>query len=127
MNIQQSDFESFLFQFFQGMQHSMMFESGRDDMHLSLLFAQPCSGEDRLVVSFASAGGEDDFTRGSANDGGDVFPCLFQCFFGSLSDTVQTGGIAPCLLHETYHGRNGRIAHFCCSGIIRIDHNYLLL
>ena len=116
--IQVGDFKALFFQLIQGVQHSVMLKSGGNDVFFTLFRTETGSGENRLVIGLAAAGGEVDFPGLAAQTSGDFFPGSFQCFFGFLTGGMKTGGICVNIVKIWQHGINCHTAHFCCSGIV---------
>ena len=100
-----------------------MLESGGDDMHLPVFFAQFRSRADRLVVCLASAGCEKDLARFRANRIGHIFARFFQYFFRLLSKPVQAGRIAPGVVDQGNQFFGCCRTHFCGGSIVSIDHD----
>ena len=111
MHIQQGNLKSFGLQLLQCMQHRVVFKGGGDNMVLSFPFPGQGRGTDRLVVRFASAGGEIDFPRLRVDHRGNFLPRVFQGFFGLLPDPVQARRVSVFLPHALRHGGDGRLAH----------------
>ena len=108
-------------QLLQGMQDRVVLKGGRDDMPLPRPLSHSGSGAQRLVIRLAAAGGEGDLPGTGIQAAGHPLPGVAQGFCRFLARPVQTGGVAPALLHTGVHGRQRGRADFCGGGIVRID------
>ena len=133
-NVQKGHLVAQFFQFLQGMQHSMMLESGGNDVLFALSCAQSGCGKNCLIVGLAAAGGKINLSGVTAQAIGHGLPRFVQDFLCLLTYRVQAGGVAEhfikirqhCLHRQTAGGSG------CC--IISINthsffsfSNYLLI
>src|SRR5699024_4480 len=85
---QQGDLKAFLFQLFQGVKHGVVLKSGGNDVLFALLGSGVGGGENGLVVGFAAAGGEVNFSCFTAQALGHPAAGVLQNLLGLLADGV---------------------------------------
>ena len=99
----------------------MVLKSGGDDVLLALAGSQVCSGEDRLIIGLAAAGGEINFTSLAAQALGHAGAGVFQMFLGLLAYGVKGRGVAVNFTKIGHHGLQSHITQFGRCGIISIN------
>ena len=120
--IQQRYIEPLFFQLRQRMKDRMVFERRRDHVHLPFFFSYCSSGEERLVVSLASARSEDDLARFCVYHLRHSGSCFIEHIFRPLSEGVKARRVSVCFIHMKCHCVYGSFAHFSCRSIISINH-----
>ena len=81
--------EALLFEPLQRMENGMVLKRGGDDVLFPLARAELRRRKQRLIVRLASAGGECDLPRLTAETRGNAFPCALERLRGLLADGVQ--------------------------------------
>ena len=121
VNVQKGDGKALLLQLVQGVQDGVMLEGRGDDMPFPFSCAQPCGGENGLIVGLAAAGGEGDLRCRAAETVCNALRCVGQRLRSGLTGRMQAGGVSINGIHVRQHGMDSRLTHFCCGAIIQID------
>ena len=122
MDVKKCDIESFLLQLFECVQYCMVLDCRGDDVRLSLFPSQFCSRNNGLVIGFASAGCECDFTGIRTDHGCNLRSRFFKDFLRVLPDSVQTGRVSIAFFHNIDHCIDCRFTHFGSRGVVGINH-----
>ena len=127
VDVQEGDVKAFLLQLCQGVEDGVVLELGGDDMALALLCAYEGGGTDGLVVGFAAAAGEINFTRLCAQTFRHRLSGFHEGFCRPLTQRIKRGRIAIFLGQEGHHCRNCCGADLSGRRVIRIYIHFLHL
>ena len=114
--------ESFAFELLDRVKHSVVFDSGSDDVAAAAAFALGHRrATNRGVIGLGASAGEDDLFWRRAQKVRDHLACLVQFAPGLLAFQVDAGGVAPGLRvgrpHRFQHARVGRGG----GGVVQVD------
>ena len=118
--------EPFLLQETAGLQNSVMFDRGGDDV-VALLPVRPSHPLDREVIALRAAARKDDLRRFCTQKRGDLRPRLFHGRPGLLPEAMETGGIPVNLAEIGHHRLDHPLIRRRRRCIIHIDWIHLCL
>ena len=120
VNGQESDLKAVFFELVQRVQNRVVLKRARNDVRFTLLLSVESGGQERLIVRFTAAGGEDNLSRICVDNSGDFLTRDFKLFLCLLADGVQARRIAVPVSHTVRHCLNRRLAHFGGGGVVRV-------
>ena len=126
VHVQQRYIKALFFKLFQGVKHCVVLKFGRNKVLLALPGSGLGSGDDGLVIGFASAGGKVNFFRVRTDAGGHGGPGIGQRLGGVLGKAVKAGGVAVLGCQIGQHGVQRGLADAgggCIVGIYKHSSN----